>query len=118
MRAKCSICGLEIRSRRSSKGTAKANLLRAVRKHAWKSHRTTMISRIKAGKRRAKENPSAQDFIKALQAGPRAALQIYGAWTELQYQQMKRVMDAVEPLLPVEVQTAWKAIEAYHDYKK
>lgn len=118
MKAKCTICGHEMRSRKSSKRSARANLLISIRKHAWKAHRTTMISRIKRGKRASQDNPSAQDFMKALSEGPRAALQIYGTWTERQYQQMKRVMDAVEPLLPIEVRSAWLAIEAYHDWKK
>ena len=100
MQAKCSMCGLVIRSRRSSKGSAQANLLRAVRKHVWKEHRTSMIRRIKEGKRRSDENPSAQDFMAALQDGPRAALAVYKKFTEKQYQLMKRTMDAFEILLP------------------
>jgi len=118
MKAKCSMCGLEIRSRRSSKGSAQANLLKAVRKHCWKYHRATMIRKIKAGKAKSADNPSAQDFIKALSDGPRAALAIYNQYTERQYQHMKKVMDAIEPVLPPVVQASWQAIEAFHDWRK
>ena len=87
-----------------------------MRKHQWKKHRNTMISRIKAGKTRAQENPSFQDMVAALQAGPRAALKVYGDFTERQYQHMKKVMDAIEPVLPLEISIAWKTIEAFHDH--
>ncbi len=117
MRGTCSICGELIRSRRSDKNSAKANFLKAVRKHQWKKHRTTMISRIKAGKRRAAENPSYQDIVAALQEGPRAALKVYGDFTERQYQHMKAMMDALEPILPPEISIAWRTIEAFHDAK-
>jgi len=118
MKAKCSICGHQMRSRKSSKRSARANLLIAIRKHAWKSHRNTMIARIKRGKKASQINPSVQDFVEALSEGPRAALQVYSKWTERQYQATKRVMDALEPLLPIEVRTAWAAVEAYHDWRK
>lgn len=116
MQGKCSMCGLVIRSRRSSKGSAQSNLLRAVRKHVWKEHRTSMIRRIKQGKREALDNPSVQDFMVALQDGPRAALAVYKKFTERQYQLMKRTIDAFEPLLPPHVVVTWKAIEAFHDW--
>ena len=74
-----------------------------------------MISRIKAGKRRAQENPSYQDIVSALQEGPKAALKVYGDLTERQYQHMKAMMDALEPILPLEIQVAWRTIEAFHD---
>ncbi|MBA7549665.1 hypothetical protein ES705_42156 [subsurface metagenome] len=115
MRGTCSICGEVIRSRRSDKNSARANFLKAVRKHQWKRHRNTMIARIKAGKAKAKLNPSIQDMVSALKEGPRASLKIYRKWTERQYQHMKSVMDAIEELLPLEVQLAWTAIEAFHD---
>lgn len=106
---------MEIRSHRSKKNSARTNFLKAMRKHQWGSHRNTMISRIKAGKRRAEENPSVQDLVSALQSGPRAALKVYKQMTDRQYQRMKNVMDALEPLLPLEVQIAWKTLEAIHD---
>ena len=118
MRGHCSICGLEIRSRRSKLASAAANFLKAMRKHQWKMHRNTMISRIKAGKARAIENPSYQDLISALKEGPRAALKIYGDYTERQYQTIKRMMDALETILPTEYVIAWKTIEAFHDAKE
>ncbi len=74
-----------------------------------------MIARIKAGKARAAENPSFQDFITALKEGPRAALDVYKSFTEKQYQLMKKVLDALEPVLPPEIVISWKAIEAFHD---
>lgn len=77
-----------------------------------------MISRIKAGKRRAQENPSYQDIVSALREGPRSALKAYKDMTERQYQHMKGVMDALEPILPLEIQIAWKTIEAFHDERK
>ena len=77
-----------------------------------------MISRIKRGKARNSGNPSAQDFIKALSEGPRAALDIYTRYTERQYQHMKEVMDAIEPVLPPVIVASWAAIEAYHDLRK
>ena len=62
-------------------------------------------------------NPSYQDLVSALHEGPRAALKIYGSWTEKQYQAIKAMMDALESILPVEVRTSWKAIEALHDWR-
>ena len=118
MKATCSICGTVLRSRRSTKGSARANLLKKVRKHVWKNHRTTMIRRIKAGKAASLNNPSIQDFMSALSEGPRSALDIYLKFTEKQYQLMKRTIDAFEPVLPPEVVISWKAIEAFHDYRK
>lgn len=115
MKGKCSICGETIRSHRSEKNSAKANFLKAMRKHQWKKHRTTMISRIKAGKAKARENPSYQDMVSALREGPRAALKVYRSWTERQYQHMKVVMDALEPVLPLELKISWKTLEAIHD---
>lgn len=115
MKGKCSICGEEIRSHRSSKNSAKANFLKAMRRHQWGRHRNTMISRIQAGKLKAAQNPSIQDMVSALQEGPRSALKIYRSWTERQYQHMKKVMDALEPVLPLEVNIAWKTLEAMHD---
>ena len=86
-----------------------------MRKHQWKMHRNTMIARIKAGKARAAENPSYQDLVSALKEGPRAALKVYGDFTERQYQTIKAMMDALEPILPLEYTIAWKTIEAFHD---
>jgi len=86
-----------------------------MRRHQWKKHRNTMIRRIKEGKAKAQENPSFQDMVTALQEGPRAALKVYRSWTERQYRHMKQVMDALEPVLPLEINVAWKTIEAMHD---
>ena len=77
-----------------------------------------MIRRIKEGQAAAELNPSVQDLISALQEGPRAALKVYMDFTEKQYQMIKSVMDALEPLLPVQVVVSWKTIEAFHDTKR
>ncbi|MBA7548551.1 hypothetical protein ES705_41012 [subsurface metagenome] len=115
MRGTCSICGLKIRSRRSSKASAKANFLKAMRKHQWKMHRNTMIERIKAGKRRSKMNPTVQDFISALKDAPGRAFSIYQKMRARDSDIAKAVLDALEPVLPIEVRVTWKAIEAIHD---
>ena len=114
----CSICGERIEGRKSKLASAKANFLRNVRNHMWKKHRNTMIRRIKAGKAKAAKNPSIQDMASALSEGVRSALDIYGRWTEAQYQHMKTVMDALEPVLTPEIVISWKAIEAIHDATK
>jgi len=75
-----------------------------------------MIRKIKAGIRASEENPNVQDFMTALLDSPRAALRIYASFTERQYQAIKKVMDALEGLLPQELLISWKAVEAMHDY--
>lgn len=115
MKGTCSICGMEIRSHASKKNSAKANFIKAVRKHQWGNHRNTMISRIKAGKRRSNDNPTVQDFITALQGAPQRAIQIYKELRAKDWIQLKRVLDAMEPIMPVEMRATWKAIEAFHD---
>ncbi|MBA7704136.1 hypothetical protein ES703_112936 [subsurface metagenome] len=118
MKGKCSICGQELRSRKSSKGTARANFLKAVRKHMWKYHRNTMIARIKTGKKTADENPTVQDFIEALKTAPGRAFKIYQKMRQKDWMILKRTMDAIETILPVEMKATWKAIEAVHDTLK
>ncbi|MBA7703444.1 hypothetical protein ES703_112230 [subsurface metagenome] len=81
----------------------------------WKNHRTTMISRIKAGKRRSENNPTVQDFISALQDSPGRAFSIYKKLRAKDFNVAKQVMDALEPVLPIEIRISWKAIEAIHD---
>lgn len=115
MKGTCSICGMEIRSHASSKNSAKSNFLKAMRKHQWKNHRTTMISRIKAGKNSSNENPTVQDFVSALQGAPQRAIQVYEKLRKKDWMKLKRVMDAVEPIMPTEMKATWKAIEAFHD---
>ena len=115
MRGKCSICGETIRSRRSIKGSAKANFLKAMRKHQWKKHRNTMIDRIKAGKQRSEMNPTVQDFISALKDAPGRAFTIYKKMKAKDFLTAKQVLDALEPVLPIEIRLTWKAIEAIHD---
>ena len=115
MKGKCSICGETIRSHRSTKNSAKANFLKAVRKHQWKKHRNTMIERMKAGKRRSNSNPTVQDFISALKDAPGRAFSIYKEMKKRDFNTAKQVLDALEPVLPVEIRVTWKAIEAIHD---
>ncbi|MBA7708014.1 hypothetical protein ES703_116901 [subsurface metagenome] len=118
MIGKCSICGAIIRSRKSSKGTARANFLKAVRKHMWKFHRNTMIARIKAGRKASDENPTVQDFIEALKTAPGRAFMIYQKMRQKDWMVLKRTMDAIETILPIEMKATWKAIEAVHDTLK
>ena len=115
MKGTCSICGATIRSHASAKNSARANFLKAVRKHMWKNHRTTMISRIKAGKRASNNNPTVQDFVSALQDAPGRAFSIYEKLRERDFNIAKQVLDALEPVLPIEIRISWKAIEAIHD---
>jgi len=115
LKGTCSICGMVIRSHASTKNSAKANFLKAMRKHQWKNHRTTMISRIKAGKRRSHDNPTVQDFISALKDAPGRAFNIYQKMRLRDFNTAKQVLDALEPVLPIEIRVTWKAIEAIHD---
>ncbi|MBA7705048.1 hypothetical protein ES703_113872 [subsurface metagenome] len=89
-----------------------------MRKHQWKKHRNTMIARIKAGKRASKDNPTVQDFISALQEAPGRAFVIYQALRKKDWMILKRTMDAIEPIMPVEMKATWKAVEAVHDTLK
>ncbi len=114
-KAKCSQCGRVFRRR------SRTELLSALRKHLWKEHRAWMIARIKAGKRNAEAtNPSIQDLMQAIQKGSaRAGIAVAKLMTEARYQQVKKVMDAVSPMLPLKAQLAWEGTEAAHDiYKK
>ncbi|MBA7550219.1 hypothetical protein ES705_42729 [subsurface metagenome] len=115
MKGTCSICGATIRSHASAKNSARANFLKAVRNHMWKNHRTTMISRIKAGKKASDNNPTVQDFISALADAPGRAFKAYEKLRARDFTVAKQVMDALEPVLPVEMRVTWKAIEAIHD---
>jgi len=76
-----------------------------------------MKRRIREGQAAALENPSYQDLVTALQESPRAALKIYSAYTENQYQTIKVMMDALESILPADIVISWKAIEAIHDWR-
>jgi len=115
MKGTCSICGATIRSHASTKNSARANFLKAVRKHMWKNHRNTMISRIKAGKKASDQNPTVQDFISALKDSPGRAFKAYQLLRKRDFSIAKQVMDALEPVLPIEMRVTWKAIEAIHD---
>jgi len=115
MRGKCSICGAVLRSHASKKNSAQANFLKLVRKHMWSKHRNTMISRMKAGKLASEKNPTVQDFISALKDSPGRAFSIYQKMRARDFDIAKQVLDALEPVLPIEIRVTWKAIEAIHD---
>ena len=109
-KGKCSFCHETFAAR------SQARLLSKMSKHRWKKHENTMVRKIKAGIKESEENPNVQDFMTALLDSPRAALRIYAAFTERQYQAIKKVMDALEPVLPPNLLVSWKAVEAMHDY--
>jgi len=109
--ARCSQCNEVFRSRTRSAS------IRKIGEHWRKEHPLALSRRIKAGKRMAEENPSIQDFVTALREAPRDAIRIYSKWTEFQYRQMKKYMDAFEVILPEGVKASWKLIEVFHDEK-
>jgi hypothetical protein len=74
-----------------------------------------MISRIKAGKASSENNPTVQDFITALQGAPQRAILIYKELRKKDWLKLKQVMDAMEPIMPIEMLATWKAVEAVHD---
>lgn len=114
-KAKCGQCGKVLRRR------TQTELLLAMRKHLWGKHRAWMITRIKAGRRASEfDNPSIQDLMQAVSKGStRAGLAVARLMKERRYQQVKKVMDVVQPMLPLKAQLAWEGIEAAHDiYKK
>jgi len=81
----------------------------------WSKHRNTMISRMKAGKKASEDNPTVQDFISALKDAPGRAFSIYQKLKKKDFATAKQVLDALEPVLPIEIRVSWKAIEAIHD---
>lgn len=105
----CSICNERFAAR------TRPNFIKKVGKHFRTKHPLAFSRRIRDGKRLAAGNPSLQDFMTALQESPREALRIYGKWTERQYQDTKRVMDALENVLPIPMVASWRFIEAAHD---
>ncbi|MBA7550083.1 hypothetical protein ES705_42589 [subsurface metagenome] len=107
--AHCSQCGYVAKAR------TRTAMLNKIRKHLWKKHRKWMISRIKSGKRKAKNNPVDLEMIKAIQAGSREALETFKRLTETQYQKVKKLMTALEPILPEETKTIWKFLEITHE---
>jgi len=110
-RGTCKIC------REAFAARSPAALLSKMSKHRWKKHKNWMVRRIREGQAAAGLNPSIQDLVSALLEGPRAAIKVYESFTERQYQMMKVVMDSLETILPIEIVTSWKAIEALHDWR-
>ena len=92
-------------------------LLSKMSKHRWKKHSNWMSRRIKAGKAAEFENPTIQDFIAALQENVRASIVLYRGMSDRQYRAVKEALDALEPVLPVKMVIAWKAVEAIHDIR-
>lgn len=114
----CTYCGEKICARDSKNRDARTGFLNKIRDHWTKRHPKAFSRRIKAGKTASVSNPNVQDFVSALQSVPERAVQIYADFTEAQYQYIKTMMDALEPVLPIEVKTSWKIIEAVHDSTK
>lgn len=96
---------------------SQAELLSKMRKYLWKYHRPYMMARIKAGRAASeRDNPTVQDIVQAVQKGSaRGAVAVARLMTESRYQQVKKVMDAVAPVLPLKAQLAWEGVEAAHD---
>lgn len=113
-KAVCSQCGATFKRR------TRTELLSALRKHLWSKHRSWMITRIKAGKREsASRNPSFQDLVQALEKGSaRAATAVAKQMSESRYQNVKKAMDSVAPMLPLKARLAWEGVEAAHDIYK
>jgi len=76
-----------------------------------------MKRRISEGKAASEDNPTVQDFIAALQEAPGRAMEIYATLRERDWMKLKRVLDAIEGLMSVEMLATWKAIEAFHDVR-
>jgi len=110
-RGTCKICREDFAARSPSA------LLSKMSKHRWKKHRAWMIRKIKEGKAFSEENPTIQDFIAALQEAPGRAMEIYETLRERDWMKLKRVLDAIEGLMSVEMLATWKAIEAFHDVR-
>jgi len=60
-------------------------------------------------------NPTVQDFVSALKDAPARAYSIYAKMKAKDFNTAKQVLDALEPVLPIEIRVTWKAIEAIHD---
>jgi len=74
-----------------------------------------MKRRIREGKAESEENPTVQDFIAALQETPGRAMEIYETLRERDWMKLKRILDAIEDLMPPQMLYTWKAVEAFHD---
>ena len=94
-----------------------SKLLSKMSKHRWKKHENWMIRRIRDGKASSEENPTIQDFIAALQEAPGRAIEIYEELRERDWIKLKRVLDAIEGLMSIEMLATWKAVEAFHDHR-
>jgi hypothetical protein len=102
---------MEIRSHASTKNSAKANFLKAMRKHQWNMHRNTMISRIKAGKAFSKIARDPIRFIVLLQDNPVLASNYLKNITLAQRRSVRDSTNELKDILPEETWTMWKLIE-------
>jgi len=74
-----------------------------------------MVAKSNHTRKRNRENPSVQDFINGLMTSAKDAIITFRDTSERQYQDMKVVMDAIEPILPEIVKARWHMVEAVHD---
>lgn len=106
---KCSVCGEVIRAR------TQPNFIKKMGEHFRKEHPEAFSRRISRGLKASKNPTELDTFMKCLNGDPDTALSIYARWTERQYQDTKRVMDALKPVLPPNILAGWTFIEAVHD---
>lgn len=53
----------------------------------------------------------------ALQGAPHRAIEVYEELRKRDWMKLKRVLDAMEPIMPVQMLATWKAVEAFHDHR-
>ena len=91
---------MEIRSHASAKNSAKANFLKAMRKHQWKMHRNTMISRIKAGKAFSTISRDPIKFVVMLQNNPEMSSTYLKRLTPSSRNYVREAMNELKEILP------------------
>lgn len=106
-RAKCSQCGLGFRS------STRKELLNKLRKHLFKVHRTWMVARIKAGQKKAHNNPGVLEMIRDVVTGD--IIPGYKAYKRKHYEAIKPLMDKLSPFLPPAVRGAWQFVDKMAD---
>lgn len=105
----CSICGEKITTRKPQ------NFIKKMGDHFRKEHPDAYSRRISRGIKASRVTPELDVFMQSLNGDPDTALSIYAKWTERQYQDTKRVMDALRPVLPPNIYAGWAFIESVHD---
>lgn len=101
--ATCSQCKEELRA------MTRPNLLEKLRKHLWSKHRNWMVKRIKAGRSGSKDNPVVLRLLRDLASGD--FIPSYKAYKRENYERLKPTLDILAPLLPKEIQLAWKVVD-------